>query len=382
MLKADQMTARDLGRFLTRSTARLLAVVFLVMLGLFLLTGLLTAAYRRERHDRAERQFQAGNRLAAAGRYSQAIQLFTEALALSRENAQFKLALALALLESGQAEKAEGYLLDLVRDDPAAAVPNLHLARIEARRGRTDAATQYYQRAIYGLWPDEPLRRRIETRFELIELLLRQGKYLQVQAELLRQLDEAPPEPALRKRIGRMLLASQAPEKARQVFEELATRFPRDAEVWAGLGDARFDLGQYGLAQEAYRHARRYNPSDVQSLAQLELIAEILRLDPRRPGLRLSRRLALSLVLLDRTLAELDPCVTRLGSRAPEEFRARLDRARRLVSKEIAPAPTEEALEANITLAIELFRAGRTFCGAPAAPDRALALLLEKLAGE
>lgn len=374
------MSAFDVGQFLQRSTARLLVAVFLVMFGLFTLTGLLTGAYRREKQERAERQFQAGNHLAAAGRYREAIQLYTAALALSRENPQFKLALALALLESGRADQAEGYLLDLVRDDPAAAVPNLHLARINARRGQVDAATQYYQRAIYGLWPDNPLRRRLEARFELIELLLREGKYLPVQAELLRQLDEAPHEPALLKRIGRLLLASQAPDKARQVFEELARLSPRDAEVWAGLGDARFELAQYALAQEAYHQALRYNPADIQSSAQLELIRETLRLDPRRPGLRLSRRYALSLVLLDRTLAELNGCLTQRGDRLPEDFRARVNRARRLVSKEVAPPLSEEALEANIALAVELWRTGRKVCGAPAAPDRALALALEKLA--
>lgn len=376
------MSTLGLGQLFQRSTARLLAAVFLALLGLFTLTGLLTATYRREKQERAERQFQAGNRLAAAGRHREAIQLYTGALALSRENPQFKLALALALLDSGRAEQAESYLLDLVHDDPAAAVPNLHLARINAHRSDLDAATQYYQRAIYGLWPDNPLRRRLEARFELIDLLLRAGKYLQVQAELLRQLDEAPREPALLKRIGRMLLASQAPDKARQVFEELAQNSPRDAEVWAGLGDARFALGQYVLAQEAYRHALRYNPPDVQSSAQLELIAEILRLDPRRPGLRLARRHVLSLVLLDRALAELDPCISRFGGRLPEDFRGRVDRARRLVSKEFTQRPSEEALEANIALAIELWRAGRRTCGAPAAPDRALALVLERLAEE
>jgi tetratricopeptide (TPR) repeat protein len=376
------MIAFDAGQFLMRSTARLLAAVFLVMFSLFTFTGLLTGAYRREKLERAERQFQAGNRLAAAGRYREAIQLYTAALTLSRENPQFKLALAVALLESGRADQAEGYLLDLVRDDPAAAIPNLHLARINARRGHIDAAVQYYQRAIYGLWPDNPLRRRLETRFELIELLLREGKHLQVQAELLRQLDEAPHEPPLLKRVGRMLLAAQAPDKARQVFEELARSSPRDPEVWAGLGDARFELGQYALAQEAYRHALRYNPADVQSTTQLELSAEILRLDPRKPGLPLARRYGLSLVLLDRTLAELDACLTRFGGRLPEEFRARIDRARRLVSKQVAQRLSEEALETNIALAIDLWRAGRKSCGAPAAPDRALALVLEKLAGQ
>jgi hypothetical protein len=66
----------------------------------------------------------------------------------------------------------------------------------------------------------------------------------------------------------------------------------------------------------------------------------------------------------------------------PEEFRARIDRARRLVSKQVAQRLSEEALETNIALAIDLWRAGRKICGAPAAPDRALALVLEKLAGQ
>ena len=43
--------------------ARLLAVVALVMMSLFLMTGFLTGKYRREKHLRAENQFEAGQRL-------------------------------------------------------------------------------------------------------------------------------------------------------------------------------------------------------------------------------------------------------------------------------------------------------------------------------
>ena len=372
------MTFGQISGFLSRSTARLLALVFVLMLLMFTLTGFLAAAYRREKYYRAEQQFQAGNRLAAAGRHLAAVHQYTEALTLSRDNPRFKFALALALLEAGREREAETYFLELVRDDPAAATPNLMLARNYARQQNIEAATQYYQRAIYGLWTDNPLAHRIDARFELIELLIQERKYLPVQAELLRQLDEIPRDPALMKRVGRLFLASQSYEEARQVFEELTKISPRDPEAYAGLADARFELGRYAPARDAYRQALRLNPADIQSSTQSALVSEILGLDPMRPGLRAAQRLALSRQLLERALVELDPCAARL----PEDLRLAIERARQIVARKLRQTASAEIIEANIALAASLYRSGRETCGSPPVPDRALALVLEKLTRE
>jgi tetratricopeptide (TPR) repeat protein len=374
------MSPRDVGSLLARSTPRLLVVVFAVMVALFVITGFLTRSYRRERNQRAEQQFEAGQELAKQGRYGASIHQYTAALTLTRDNPQYRQALALALMEVGRTSEAELYLLELGKLDPANGIANLMLARIYSNWQDIDRATQHYQRAIYGLWPEDPAGNRIKVRFELVELLTREGETTQVKAELFRLLDETPEDPAMKKRVGHLFFAARLPEDAARIFTEVARENRRDAEAHAGLGDAEFELGHYLSARTAYRQAVLYRPDDLQSRTQLELATEIVDLDPMRRGLGSATRLERSRKLVARSLSALDYCIPEYLEVLPESFQQDVERAKKVVEGKTRQRRTSEFVEANIALAEQLHRSGRDVCGPSPVPDQALDLVLKRLA--
>jgi len=374
------MNPGELGKILSRSTLRLLVLVFAVMILLFVLTGFLVRDYRREMRVRAERQYKAGQELAQKGDFEGAIDQYAEALTLSRDNPIYRQALALALMKTGRTKEAEAYLRELIRTDPANGVANLMLARIYAGRGDLEAATGYYQRAIYGLWPDNPDQHRLSTRFELIELLEKEGKTTQMEAELLRLVGEAPDDPAVKKRIGRLFLAAGSPQNAKKMFEEVVRKNRKDAEAWAGLGDAEFGLKHYLSASSAYRWALRYRPNDLQSRSQLELARGVINLDPTRRGLGSATRLRISRQLVARALSAQEYCLPEDLEVLPEDFRAAVEKARDLVSGKTRQKRTSEAVDQNIGLAERLEHFRKQHCGAAPVEDVALQLVLEKLA--
>jgi tetratricopeptide (TPR) repeat protein len=372
------MEREDFERSLTRTTPGLLTVVFVIMMSLFVFTGFLARAYRATRQEKALQQFQAGQQLAEHGQYSEAIEQYRAALALSHDNDEYRQALALALVALGRTREAEAYLLDLLRNEPANGVANLTLARIYAQKGESEDTETYYRRAIYGLWPDNPAEHRVQARLELVELLIRQRAYMRAQAELLQLADEIPDDPRMKKRLGRLFLTVHSPAQAATLFQEVRRANSKDAEAAAGLGDALFERGDYLGAQAAYRDAVRHDPQDLQSHMQLELVTDVLSLDPSLRRISSAERYRRSQTLVERTLAAVDQCLSGISGLAPETTEA-LETARKLVAKRTRQRRSSEATDSNISLAEQLWQAGKSSCGGSLAPVKALSLVLEKL---
>ena len=374
------MTTENLGPMIARTRPRMLAVVFAVMVSLFVATGFLTGKYRREKRMRAELQYEAGQKLAAEGRYAKAIDQYTEALTLSRDNLVYRQALALALMKAGRSNEAEAYLQELTRSDPTNGIANLMLARVYAGRAAFSNSFDYYQRAIYGLWPKDPDGNRIKARFELIELLSKEGKRTLMTAELLRLLDEVPDDPAVKKRIGYLFLSAQSLDNAAKMFAEVVKKNRKDAEAYAGLGDAEFGMGHYLSARTAYRQALLYRSDDLQSRTQLELATDIIDLDPTRRGLGSVTKLSRSQELVKRALAAMEYCLPEDLSTVPDTLREAVERARKLAGGKVRQRRSSEAVDENIALAEQLEGLRQENCGTSPVPDRALQLVLKKLA--
>ena len=365
---------------LSRTTPRLLAVVFTVMILLFVLTGFLTRSYHREKIERARQLYEAGQRHADEGRFEEAIECYSEALTMDREAPEYRQALALALMEAGRTGEAETYFLELTAGDPANGLANLMLARIHAGLGDLEKAQGFYQRAIYGFWPEDPVSRRTETRFELVGLLAQAGENLLARAELLRLLEEIPEDPEAMKQIARLFLDVGDPENAASLFGRVAEKNPRDAQAHAGLGDAEFELGHYYSARTAYTYALLHNPGDLQSSMQRDLATEVIELDPMRRRISSGQRLTVSRQLVARSLSAVEYCLPENLEELPEEFREPVNRARDVAVRKIRQPATAEAVEANIDLAEQLRQFRINHCAAPPVPDRALELVLESLA--
>jgi len=366
------------------STPRMLLAIFVTMILLFVFTGLYNSAFRAERRQRAEEHARIARTLSDYGYSRQAVEHYREALTYSRANVEYQLGLALALYDMERYKEAENRLLDLWQDHPTLAVVNRLLARIAAREGRFDEAVSYYRTAIFGQWPRDPEENRLATRFELVELLLSQGENMRAGSELLDLMREAPTRPDVQKTIGRLLLQAGAPDNAAPVFAELVKNRPDDREAVVGYAQAEFELGNYVTAQANFARALRLNPDDPDIQSRLELCEEINRLDPTRRGLSVNSRHRRSLALVARSLKLLEACLNPSGDKlvgprapAPEDLRSPLAEARELGERR--QKPSDETVEANLSLAETLWRASETLCPGSGEQDRALKHVLEKL---
>ena len=216
---------------------------------------------------------------------------------------------------------AESHLSELREDDPTSGPINLMLARLEVRDRRQLDAVTYYQRAIYGLWPDHPSENRTTTRFELVALLEREHQEKQVLAELLDLADETPESDYVsRQRVASLLLAHGSPQHASELFRSILEAHPDDAEAEKGLADSLFALGDFLSAHRAYRQAALHEPDDPVIAQRLAASDAVLTLDPTLVRLSGTERFDRSQELVRLALQSAEGCGTparRPGRRSP-----------------------------------------------------------------
>jgi tetratricopeptide (TPR) repeat protein len=362
----------------TRRTGAFLPGLIAATLGALLLVGFLSYYYRSERTARAGRYFNAGNDLVLHDRNQEAVEQFRDALSVSSDNREYRLALGLTLVKTGRLEEASVYLEEVLRRDPTNGRANLGLARIAARQERTADAVACYHRAIYGSWPANQVANQVQARFELAAFLEKARLRTQAAAELQAIIGFVPHDTAAKKRIGRLLLDYGSPRQSADVFRGLARENNRDAEAYAGLGTAEFAEDQYAAAREALRSALRLNPSDEATRQELALCERILELDPAVRGLGPAERYRRSAALLGNILGTVERCLPKVDQPADaQSLRTWADTARQLLARHPARRSYDDAAESDLPLAEELWAASRRLCGAAsgldAATDRVLA---------
>jgi len=196
--------------------------------------GFLNYYYRSERAARADRYFKAGNDLVLHDRNQEAVEQFRDALSVSSDNREYRLALGLTLVKTGSLEEASVYLEEVLRRDPTNGSANLGLARIADRQGRTAEAVTCYHRAIYGSWSANQAANQLQARFELAAFLDRAALRTQATAELLAIVDRVPNDTAAKKRVGRLLLDYGSPRQSADVFRGLVLANNRDQKRTPG----------------------------------------------------------------------------------------------------------------------------------------------------
>ena len=367
----------------TRRTGAFLPGLIAATLGALLLVGFLNYYYRSERAARADRYFKAGNDLVLHDRSQEAVEQFRDALSVSPDNREYRLALGLTLVMIGRLEEASVYLEEVLRRDPTNGRANLGLARIAAQQERTADAVTCYHRAIYGSWPADQAANQVQVRFELAAFLEKAGMRTQATAELLAIVDRVPNDAAARKRVGRLLLDYGAPGQSADVFRGLVRENNRDAEAYAGLGAAQFAEDRYAAAREAFRSALRLNASDEATQRELALCERILELDPAVRGLGPAERYGRSAALLEVALGRAEQCLPKVSQAADAQpLRTWADTARQSLARQPARRASDGAAESDLSLAEELWAASQKLCGAApgldAATDRVLAALSRK----
>jgi tetratricopeptide (TPR) repeat protein len=297
------------GRLLReRSTRITLAVTLLLILAGVAFTQYFVNRHRATEQELALRWFNRGNQAMQANAPKFAADAYRTALNYDRENSEYRLRLAQALLADGRLAEAHAHLISLWEEEPASGAVNLTLARIETKRGHSPTAIRYYNDSINGVWQDDPRKHRTEVRFELAQYLLQQRNLPRAQAELLALLADAPADPPDLLRLGNMLLEVNEPAHALQAFNTLVSKDEGNARAWLGAAKAYLALGKYAEAESASAEAMEHDPSLPGAKEQLELTREILRLNPALRGLPLAERASRVAKAFDAALKRLRSC--------------------------------------------------------------------------
>ena len=343
-----------------------------------LIAALLTFDLSLARVDRlasdanAAGEYNAGRSLLARGRPGEAAERFGAAVAIDRGNVEYALALARATLAAGDATGAEATLqslLDRAQNDGAV---NLAMARTLLHEGRDDEATSYFHRAIFGRWGADSAARRAVARFELIDLLARRGATQALLAELLPLQDAPSDSVALRKRLGELFIRAGSPARGVAILRDVLRRDPRDADAYAGLGEAALALGNFGTARADYAQAVALRPDDARLATGLALADTVLALDPEARGIGSHPRYVRSRLLLARTVAFLERCTR------PDVIAAHLDSARAALLAPVRPRAEDATGEAMMDVANDLWSARPARCASASLADQALGLIHDR----
>jgi tetratricopeptide (TPR) repeat protein len=355
-------------------------LALLAALGLifFLAVAGLSRAYHAQRDALGNRWSSRGVVDLNAGRFDRAVTEFRAALLYSRDNYDYQLNLAEALIGEKRTAEAYSYLVNLWDRQPENGVVNLELARIAAQRGQTEQAQRYYHNAIYAVWPgDQELKRR-DTRFELIEYLLNIHAKAQAQAELIALEENLGEDPALQERVGELFLRVEDYEHALSAFR-LCLKWDRHNEAaLAGAGWAAFQLARYPLAERYLQAVVAANPGDTHSAERLMTTELLLHMDPFRRQISEEERARIVVDAFAVAGRRLSSCATPKAAEGAQtslaDSWAKLKP--RISEQELRRDP--DLVEQAMDLVFEIERQTSATCGTPSGADLAL-LLLAKL---
>jgi tetratricopeptide (TPR) repeat protein len=356
------------------------AIIFAAIAGLWVFDSFLERVDRRETMAEAQRSFVEGQALAAAGRNAEAVEQFRSALTNARNNRDYQLALANALLAVGKMAEAASTANEVLERDSTDGAANLTMARIDFLEGGIENAESYYHRAIYGRWPSDAARHRTEARLELIDRLSRQDLTRpDARQELLAELlavEGDVTDVATRKRLAHLYLAAGSPSHSAQLFQTIVHERHDDGDAYAGLGEADLAQRNYRQARADFETALHYERGNVDIRKRLDLTDEVLGLDPMTRGLSAAERYGRSALLLKLTNDALNGCA---GQNPSPDIADLLNKSARALESRVGHAQESDAVDSNMDLALELWKARGKVCGPLADQEQPLAMVLAEV---
>lgn len=290
-------------------------VLLIVAVLLILMVGLaqwMVRAHRQTEMSLAQSWFSRGNR-AMPGYPEIAAEDYRTALTYDRENDDYRLRLAQALLAANHFPEARAHLQSLWEEEPADGEVNLTLARLFAKEGNKNEAVRYYRNAINGVWREESHKRRVDARFELVQYLLQHHDLRQAEAELIALQADAPHEVDQQLRLADLLLQIGDAARAQGVYEGVLRIDPDNAQAWLGDGKSSFAMGDYAAAEREFAAAVEHDKAMPEAQQQLNLVREILRIAPAVRGLTLAQRAHRVAEAFDAATKRLTGCAGALG---------------------------------------------------------------------
>jgi tetratricopeptide (TPR) repeat protein len=263
---------------------------------IFLLIGFSTtriavASYKAKQHSIATEWQRRGASDLRSGQSDAAVEDFENALVYDRENASFRLQLAIALVQAGRYSEAQSHLRNLWEERPGDSTVNLQLARLAARRGDLNQAERYYEGAIYGVWPDQqdPYAERAEVRLELAGALIRAGRKERAQAQLMSLSGELPTGSTQRKAVGDLLMKAGAAREAFQEYMEARTH-QKGTGYALELAQAAFAQNDFASAMKWAKIALRENPKSIEVEEFAKTASRVVESDPYQKGIGEAQR--------------------------------------------------------------------------------------------
>jgi tetratricopeptide (TPR) repeat protein len=347
---------------------------FLILLAslaaLFVLDVALARIDKREQKSNAADLYAEGTVLLHDGKPAAAADRFASAVAMERDNHDYELALAEAMLADNRVDEARTTLLRLLSRAETDGAVNIAMARTLVRTRDPEAAKSYYHRAVYGRWRGDTAALRMSARLELIALLVKRGESRELLAELLPLEDMYKDSAAFRRGLAHDFLRAQSPNRALAVYRSLTAGNRRDAVAWAGSGEASLAMGNFRDALRDLDEAHRLAPADERTAALLMEADSSRAMNPEERGLGAHQRLVRARALLARTVAVLERC--NVWSATPADSMRRVQLQARLDAR-VRAAAEEMAGNAIIAEATELWSARPPTCKAgDSAGDQAL----------
>ena len=382
------LCAPHAGLFWSLREETFLGLTLLLLLILFAATGFAAKFYHAKEQALGQEWFSRGEAELRAGHAKATLGDFRTALAYSRENESYRLRLAQALVAAGQLQEGRTYLLSLWEREPGSGTINLELAHLAVREGSEPDALRYFNNAIYGEWSSEPVVRRRQTRLELAEYLLNAGDKTRAQSELLALAADLPDDAQLQAQVGSLLFRTGANDQALYLFQQALREDPRLEAALAGVGEAYFEMNDFGGAERYLSRAVAENPHLTRAASLLEVSRMVLSIDPMQRRLSSHDRAQRTLQAFVQVLTRLQECATVRGIDldAPggetdlHELYAR--------ALELEPRMREERLRRDpelaataVDLVFEIEKTTARDCGEPQGLDLALLLLARAQGG-
>jgi tetratricopeptide (TPR) repeat protein len=354
----------------------ILAAFLGIIIVLFGLTSLFVDRYQHKESAIAADWFQRGETALQSSQADQAVNDFQNALAYAPNNDAYRLRLAQALIAAHRLQEARAHLLSLQQVEPGDGFVNLELARLAANTDQISTAQRYYHAAIYGVWPENPVRHRIDVRFELCQFLLDHQQTARAEAELLGLQAVLPKDhPEWHLRLAELLTRAGDDRTALEQYRQVLAEQPHNHEALVRAGDAAFRLQEYGQAEEFFRRAVAEEPQDRHAVELLETTTLVRELDPFLRGLPAKER-------ADRTLLDFNIAMRRTQECAlmpspPPGVIQSLARGNqiqlRLRKRNMWRDP--DLLDTTMSWVFQSEAAGQQECGPMSNQDRALLLL-------
>ncbi|HEY1677047.1 MAG TPA: hypothetical protein VGG04_05025 [Candidatus Sulfotelmatobacter sp.] len=391
-IENEEMAAGRLNlRYYFRQQPVMLAVVLVLVVIAFLFVTALSHAYHAQREALGARWSSRGLVDLKAKNFPAAVTEFRSALLYSRDDYDYQLNLAEALLGLKRAGagssygEASAYLINLWDREPENGLVNLELARITAQQGETTEAIRYYHDAVNAVWPADQENMRRDARFELIDLLLRVNEKAQAQAELIALSENAASDPALRERIAALFDRAQDYDHALAAYRLALRSDEHNESALAGAGHAAFELGRYPLAQHYLRSALALDPNDQASAELLKTTELVLNTDPFREDISTAQRDRLAVEAFTTAGDRLQSCaVPKTQVPGPAGLEPGLNDEWDSIKSRVTEAGLRrdpDLLNVVMDLVFRIERHTSTLCGAPTGKDLALLLIAKSHEG-